>query len=168
MIFTGKSSRHSFTHVPMYTYLYVYVHVYVYVFICIYTDKFCGNASPRAHSMIFLDYHGRNSNARAYTYIYTYTYICVYIYLCIFIHVYVYIQVNLAETHIHVPSWRDKEEANHKTRLHVGLAESCVRVLGVCLSEPPRTSGAYLFIQINSCMTISISTHTYPFLNTYS
>ena len=120
--------------------------------------------------MIFTDYHGKNSNARAYTYVYTYTYICVYIYICIFIHVYVYIQVNLAETHIHVPSWRDKsreEEANHMTRLHVGLAESCVRVLGVCLSEPPRTSGACLFIQINLCMTISISTHTYPFFNTY-
>ena len=49
--------------------------------------------------------------------------------------------VNLAETHIHVPSWRQKgQDMTLATQLHLGLAESCVRVLGACLSEPPRTS----------------------------
>ena len=49
--------------------------------------------------------------------------------------------VNLAETHIHVPAWRSYHGGQPEQQLNTALAESCVRVLGLCLSEAPRTAG---------------------------
>lgn len=49
--------------------------------------------------------------------------------------------VNLAETHIHVPAWRSCHGGPPEQQLNTALAESCVRVLGLCLSEAPRTAG---------------------------
>jgi hypothetical protein len=46
--------------------------------------------------------------------------------------------VNLAEMHIDVPS---RPATDLDALDNTALAESCVRILGLCLSEQPRTSG---------------------------